>query len=151
MANLTGKSIIGFQPGGEGDPAVFGINPATGESLQPGYAAVSEAELNRAVELAADAFEVFGKTSGTDKAAFLRKIADNIEAIADDLARLAPQETGLPEGRIRMETGRTCGQLRLFASVAEEGTWVDARIDLADPERPRDGAAARPGGGFLRQ
>lgn len=135
MANLTGKSIIGFQPGGEGDPAVFGINPATGESLQPGYAAVSEAELNRAVELAADAFEVFGKTSGTDKAAFLRKIADNIEAIGDDLARLAPQETGLPEGRIRMETGRTCGQLRLFASVAEEGTWVDARIDLADPER----------------
>ena len=135
MANLTGKSIIGFQPGGEGDPAVFGINPATGESLQPGYAAVSETELNRAVELAADAFEVFGKTSGTDKAAFLRKIADNIEAIGDDLARLAPQETGLPEGRIRMETGRTCGQLRLFASVAEEGTWVDARIDLADPER----------------
>ena len=62
MANLTGKSIIGFQPGGEGDPVVFGINPATGESLQPGYAAVSEAELNRAVELAADAFEVFGKT-----------------------------------------------------------------------------------------
>ncbi len=119
MANLTGKSIIGFQPGGEGDPAVFGINPATGESLQPGYAAVSEAELNRAVELAADAFEVFGKTSGTEKAAFLRKIADNIEAIGDDLARLAPQETGLPEGRIRMETGRTCGQLRLFASVAE--------------------------------
>ncbi len=135
MANLTGKSIIGFQPGGEGDPTVFGVNPVTGELLQPGYAAVSEAELNRAVELAADAFEVFGKTSGTDKAAFLRKIADNIEAIGDDLARLAPQETGLPEGRIRMETGRTCGQLRLFASVAEEGTWVDARIDLADPER----------------
>ena len=49
MANLTGKSIIGFQPGGEGDPAVFGINPATGESLHPGFAAVSEAELNRAV------------------------------------------------------------------------------------------------------
>ena len=135
MANLKGKSIIGFQLGGEGVPDIFGINPATGESLQPGYAAVSEAELNRAVELAADAFEVFSKTSGTDKASFLRKIADNIEAIGDDLARLAPQETGLPEGRIRMETGRTCGQLRLFASVAEEGSWVDARIDLADPER----------------
>ena len=135
MANLKGKSIIGFQLGGEGVPDIFGINPATGESLQPGYAAVSEAELNLAVELAADAFEVFSKTSGTDKASFLRKIADNIEAIGDDLARLAPQETGLPEGRIRMETGRTCGQLRLFASVAEEGSWVDARIDLADPER----------------
>ena len=42
---------------------------------------------------------------------------------------------GLPEGRIRMETGRTCGQLRLFASVVEDGSWVDARIDHADPER----------------
>jgi alpha-ketoglutaric semialdehyde dehydrogenase len=87
MADFTGKSIIGFQPGGEGDPAIFGVNPATGESLQPGYAVVSEVELNRAVDLAASAFEIFGKTSGEDRAAFLRKIADNIEAIGDDLAK----------------------------------------------------------------
>jgi len=30
---------------------------------------------------------------------------------------------------------RTCGQLRLFAQVAEEGSWVNARIDRADQER----------------
>ena len=135
MAELTGKSIIGFQPGGTGEPSIFGINPETGESLQPGYAAVSGAELDRAVELAAGAFEVFGRSSGEDRAAFLRKIAEKIEAIGDELAKRAPQETGLPEGRIRMETGRTCGQLRLFASVAEEGSWVDARIDHAEPGR----------------
>ena len=135
MAELTGKSIIGFQPGGAGEPSIFGINPATGELLRPGYTAVSGAELDRAVELAAGAFEVFGRSSGEDRAAFLRKIADNIEAIGDELAKRAPQETGLPEGRIRMETGRTCGQLRLFASVAEEGSWVDARIDHAEPDR----------------
>ena len=135
MADLTGRSIIGFQAGGGGEPSIFGINPATGESLQPGYAAVSEAELGRAAELAAEAFEIFGKSSGAARAAFLRKIADNIEATGDDLAKRVPQETGLPEGRIRMETGRTCGQLRLFASVAEEGSWVDARIDHADRER----------------
>ena len=135
MAVLTGRSIIGFQPGGEGKPSIFGINPATGESLQPGYTAVTEAELNNAAELAAKAFEDFSKTSGAVRAAFLRKIADNIESIGNDLAKRAPQETGLPEGRIRMETGRTCGQLRLFATVAEEGSWVDARIDHADPAR----------------
>ena len=135
MAELTGKSIIGFQPGGAGEPSIFGINPATGESLRPGYTAVSGAELDRAVELAAGAFEVFGRNSGEDRAAFLRKIAEKIEAIGDELAKRAPQETGLPEGRIRMETGRTCGQLRLFASVAEEGSWVDARIDHAEPGR----------------
>ncbi|MEC7881763.1 MAG: aldehyde dehydrogenase (NADP(+)), partial [Verrucomicrobiota bacterium] len=65
----------------------------------------------------------------------LRKIADNIELISDELAALAPQETGLPEPRIKMETGRTCAQLRLFASVAEEGSWVGARIDHADQDR----------------
>ena len=135
MAELTGKSIIGSQPGDGGHPTLFGINPATGESLQPGYVVVSEVELNRAAGLAARAFETLGKTSGAARSVFLRKIADNIEAIGDDLAKCAPQETGLPEGRIRMETGRTCGQLRLFASVVEEGSWVDARIDHADPER----------------
>ena len=135
MADLTGRSIIGSQAGGGGEPSIFGINPATGESLQPGYAAVSESELDQAAELAADAFEVFGKSTGAARAAFLREIANNIEAIGDDLAKRAPQETGLPEGRIRMETGRTCGQLRLFASVAEEDSWVDARIDHADPGR----------------
>ena len=134
MAELLGKSIIGFQQG-VGEGTIFGINPVTGESLQPGYAAASEDELERAAELATGAFATFGKSSGADRAAFLRKIADNIEGIVDDLAALAPQETGLPEGRIRMETGRTCGQLRLFASVVEDGSWVDARIDHADPER----------------
>ena len=76
MADLRGRSIIGFRAGGGGDPSIFGINPATGESLQPGYSAVSETELNSAAELAADAFEVFGKTSSAARAAFLRKIAD---------------------------------------------------------------------------
>ena len=135
MAELTGKSSIGFQSSSQSESTIFGVNPATGETLQPGYAAVSEKELNLAVQLAEDAFEIFGKSSGIERAALLRKIADNIELISDQLAALAPQETGLPETRIKMETGRTCAQLRLFASVAEEGSWVGARIDHADPDR----------------
>ncbi|MEE2615405.1 MAG: aldehyde dehydrogenase (NADP(+)), partial [Verrucomicrobiota bacterium] len=135
MAELTGKSSIGFQSSTQSESTIFGVNPATGEKLQPGYAAVTETELNRAVELAEEAFEVFGKSSGVERAALLRKIADNIELISDELAALAPQETGLPEPRIKMETGRTCAQLRLFASVAEEGSWVGARIDHADQDR----------------
>ena len=135
MAKLTGKSTIGFQLSSQSEETIFGVDPATGEKLQPGYAAVSEAELNRAVELAEEAFGVFGKSSGIERASLLRKIADNIELISDKLVALAPQETGLPEPRIKMETGRTCAQLRLFASVVEEGSWVGARIDHADPDR----------------
>ncbi|MED6313850.1 MAG: aldehyde dehydrogenase family protein, partial [Verrucomicrobiota bacterium] len=109
MSDLTGKSIIGFETGAAGEISIFGVNPATGESLEPGYVAASEAELNRAVDLAVDAFEVFGSKSGAVRAEFLRCVASKIESIGDDLAECATKETGLPEGRIRMETGRTCG------------------------------------------
>jgi NADP-dependent aldehyde dehydrogenase len=44
-------------------------------------------------------------------------------------------ETGLPEARLTGERGRTVGQLKLFASYIREGSWVDARIDKADPTR----------------
>ena len=44
-------------------------------------------------------------------------------------------ESALPEGRVRGELGRTCLQFRFFAGIVEEGSWVDARIDTADPER----------------
>lgn len=51
------------------------------------------------------------------------------------LVGVMTQETGLPELRVRGETGRTCGQLRMFAQLVEDGNWVDARIDRAQPDR----------------
>jgi 2,5-dioxopentanoate dehydrogenase len=44
-------------------------------------------------------------------------------------------ETALPNPRLQGETARTCGQLRLFAQVVEEGSWTGARIDRAQPDR----------------
>lgn len=44
-------------------------------------------------------------------------------------------ETGLPRARLEGERGRTCGQLRLFASVVRAGEWLDLRLDPALPER----------------
>jgi len=41
----------------------------------------------------------------------------------------------LPEGRAKGERGRTVGQLRSFADLIYEGSWVDATIDTAQPER----------------
>ena len=73
--------------------------------------------------------------------AFLRTIATKIESIAAEIIERAGQETALPQARLHGETARTCAQLRLFADVAEEGSWVAARIDCADPNRK---PAARP-------
>jgi alpha-ketoglutaric semialdehyde dehydrogenase len=135
MTELSGRSIIGFSRGGENGGSLFGVNPATGENLEPQYHSANEVEVEQAVQLAAAAFESYSRTSGVDRGKLLRTIAANIEALGDTLITRTTQETGLPEGRIRSETGRTCGQLRLFASVVEEGSWVDARIDHADPQR----------------
>jgi alpha-ketoglutaric semialdehyde dehydrogenase len=132
---LTGQSIIGFKRGELNGGSLQGFNPATGENLEPSYHFANASEVDNAAQLAAQAFSSFSQTSGAQRARFLRKIAENIEALGDTLITRATQESGLPEGRIRGETGRTCAQLRLFAGLIEEGSWVDARIDHADPNR----------------
>ena len=55
--------------------------------------------------------------------------------LGDELVERAVEETGLPRGRIEGERGRTCGQLRLFASVVRSGRYLGVRIDLALPDR----------------
>ncbi len=132
---LTGTSIIGFSEGSETAKTFNAFNPANGEAVQPKFYSATNDELNHAVELADKARIKYGKVSGKDKAKLLRQIADNIEALGDDLIERATLETGLPNGRFQGERGRTVSQLRLFADYVEEGSWVDARIDLAQPQR----------------
>jgi NADP-dependent aldehyde dehydrogenase len=103
--------------------------------LQPGFIPATAEEIELAVHLSAEAFEVYQRVSGRDRGAFLRTIAAKIESIAAEIVERAAQETALPQGRLQAETGRTCAQLRLFAQVAEEGSWVQARIDRAVPDR----------------
>lgn len=135
MTTLSGRSLIGFQEGaGSGDP-LYARNPTTGERLQPAFIPATAEEVDRAVQLAASAFKTYSHTSGRERGAFLRKIAEKIEAITSEIVDRAAQETALPVPRLQGETARTCHQLRLFAQVAEEGSWVNARIDHADPER----------------
>ena len=132
---LKGRSIIGWGSGESGGRTFTAINPATAQSMPPSYVCASLQEVDRAVRLAAEAFENYRRLSGKDKAAFLREIATGIEGIADALAIRTSQESGLPEARIRTETGRTVFQLRLFAQLIEEGSWVNARLDRPDPAR----------------
>src|SRR6202789_2679515 len=127
-------SLIGFGDGTEGS-SFNGVNPATGQPLEPRFFSATAEDLERAATLAQAAFPVYGNLSGKAKGAFLRQIAAAIEAVAPAIVQRANLETALPEGRLQGEIGRTCGQLRLFAQVVEEGSWLDARIDSADPDR----------------
>ena len=132
---LQGTSIIGSRRGASGSSTFRAYEPRTGQKLAPDFFYVSTAEMGTAVQLAHEAFATYGHLSGRDKAVFLRTIAAGIETVAAELVARAEQETALPQARLQGETARTCGQLRLFAKLVEEGSWVNARIDRPDPDR----------------
>ena len=135
MAKLSGKSLIGFHDGNGSSEPLYATDPTTGQHLQPGFISATAEEVELAVRLAAEAFASYSRTTGRERGAFLRKIAAKIESIAGDVVERAGKETALPPARLQGETARTCAQLRLFAEVAEEGSWAAARIDNADPNR----------------
>src|ERR1700729_3043530 len=135
MAKLSGRSLIGFREGNGSSEPLYASDPTTGQHLQPGFISATAEEVELAVTLAAKAFAAYSRVPGRARGAFLRKIAANIESIAGDVVERAGKETALPPARLQGETARTCAQLRLFAEVAEEGSWVAARIDNADPNR----------------
>src|ERR1700691_924952 len=135
MAKLSGRSLIGFREGNGSAEPLYATDPTTGQHLQPGFISATAEEVELAVTLAAEAFAAYSRVPGRARGAFLRKIAANIESIAGDVVERAGKETALPPARLQGETARTCAQLRLFAEVVEAGSWVAARIDLADPNR----------------
>lgn len=93
------------------------------------------AEISQAVDLASKAFKTFRNTDGQQKSEFLNAIADEILGLGDELIQTYCEESGLPAGRAMGERGRTVFQLRSFADLVKEGSWVEATIDTAIPDR----------------
>jgi len=135
IMEIKGLSIIGFSLGSETGETFRAFDPTTGNAIEPAFHSATTAELERAAALADSARIPFGSVPGRERAVFLRKIADNIEALGDQLIHRASLETSLPNARFVGERGRTCMQLRMFADLLDEGSWVDARIDHPIPDR----------------
>lgn len=134
-APLTGQMIVAGTMVTGGGTEIRGFDPASATPLEPVFRHGDASHVDAACAAAADAFGPYRATGALQRADFLESIAANIEAIADTLVPRAVSETGLPQGRIAGEVGRTCGQLRLFAAVLREGSWNGARIDPAQPDR----------------
>lgn len=113
----------------------FAINPATNENLMGEYTNPSESQINAVIEKAQAAFDIYRKKDKESIAQFLECIGQEILNLGDVLIERCHLETALPLARLQGERGRTIGQLNLFASVVREGSWVDARIDTAIPDR----------------
>ncbi len=91
------------------------------------------AELDRLAERAAAAAPTLAASTADERAGWLRAIADALDADLAELVAIADEETALGEVRLRGEVGRTSGQLRLFAEVVLEGSYLEAIVDDADP------------------
>lgn len=100
----------------------------------PNFPDATSEQIAAAAEAAQSAFHTYAQTSPELRAQFLDAIADSVHE-APALLETAAQESALPMPRLEGERARTVGQLRMFASLLREGSWVDARIDCAQPER----------------
>src|SRR5690606_5908580 len=132
---LTGRNIIGSEQSAASQTVFRASNPSTGQMLEPDFAEATDEEIEAAIRKADRTFQDYRNKSGGEKADFLEAIASEIAAIGDGLIQRCMQETALPEARLVGERGRTVNQLKLFAALLREGSWVDARIDTAIPDR----------------
>ncbi|WP_341392957.1 aldehyde dehydrogenase (NADP(+)) [Arthrobacter sp. G119Y2] len=99
-------------------------------------AATTEAELEIVLAAASAAAAPLGAFRPSERAAFLDAAADALNAAAPELVPVGMRETHLPEARLKGELKRTTFQLQLFAQVLRDGSYLDARIDHADPDWP---------------
>ena len=132
---LHGGNILGADVAKSGAATFRAVNPSTGQELDPVFHEATEAEAARTLDLAEEAFAAYRSQPAEAIAKFLEAIAAGLEALGQELIARAHAETALPEARLLSERGRTVTQLRMFAALVCEGSWVDARIDRADPGR----------------
>lgn len=119
---MSKGSITSYRPA---DGTVAGSVPDT-----------TEAEVDAVVAAASAAAPVLAAASPATRAGWLQAVAAALEAHADELAALADTETALGLPRLTGEVGRTAAQLRFYADVAVEGSWLGVSIDSATPTSP---------------
>jgi acyl-CoA reductase-like NAD-dependent aldehyde dehydrogenase len=93
----------------------------TGEPLGEPLVASSPADIENAVQQAQEAFTSWSASSGAQRGALLRGLADALESDRQGLVALADEETALGFTRLNGELDRTAFQLRRFADLAERG------------------------------
>lgn len=133
--DLHGKNLIGFGLSAQGDKAFAAYNPREGRHLETEFHEATPGEVERALDLAERAALEMRALDANQIAAFLSAVRQELLALGDELIETADRETALGIDRLRGERDRTANQLKLFADIVLEGSWVDARIDSAIPDR----------------
>lgn len=135
MSTLHGKNLIGSERSAASESCFRARDPAEGVELDPTFLEATSAEIDRAAQLAAAAAPLYRRKTADERAAFLDRIAAEIESLGGELIDRARAETALPQPRLMGESIRTMNQLRMFAEIVREGSWVEASVDLPLPDR----------------
>ncbi|WP_127502121.1 aldehyde dehydrogenase (NADP(+)) [Actinoplanes solisilvae] len=118
---------------------VVSIDPRTGSSTAVGVRENTPGDVDNLCRTALEAFPAFEALGRAGRASVLLACADALEEERDRIVALADRETALGPTRLNGELTRTCYQLRFFASVLDEGSYLEAVIDHAGdtPMGPR--------------
>lgn len=106
-------------------------DPRDGSSRSLDIQETSAEEVRQIVDAAARAARALESAPRSWRAGLLRAIADELDATRGDLTGAAESETGLTPTRLDGEMTRTVFQFRLFADAVDEGSYLEATIDLA--------------------
>jgi aldehyde dehydrogenase (NAD+)/betaine-aldehyde dehydrogenase len=113
-------------------------NPHDG-SLLAEVAEARAADVDRAVAAARRAFPAWAATSAADRGRLLMRLADAVEAHADELARLESTDTGHPlKDSTVLDVPRTAATYRYFGGMADkfEGAVVPVDTGFLNYVRP---------------
>jgi NADP-dependent aldehyde dehydrogenase len=120
--------------------SVQGYNPRTGEPFGAPIEVTPDSEVDRLCSEAAAAFAVWSEWTAADRARVLDLVADRLDGESELLISTADSETALGVPRLTTELKRTTNQLRMFADVLREGSYIDAMLDSPNadiiPPRP---------------
>src|SRR4051794_39377732 len=113
--------------------AIATSNPATGETIKT-FEALSAAELETKLDLAATTFRSYRLTTFADRAAWMLAAADVLDGECEDIARLMTTEMGKTLAAARAEVQKCAKGCRYYAEHAE--------AMLADEPAPAEAVGA---------
>lgn len=131
---ITGQQIIGYSKadGGAKFKSAIAMEDHSGPYL---FGEATIGNVDEAVKKANTAFRKYKHLPTANRIEFLKAIAAEINGVREALINTAMQETHLPQPRLNGEIDRTIGQINLFVNLLKEGSWVNAIIDSAIPDR----------------
>lgn len=103
------------------------INPSTSEPL-PAVPVSSQEHVDQAVTAAQDAFPAWSSLSQDERAEYLLKFADAIDANQEGFAKLLGEEAGKPPQAVGIELYLTTVQIRGTA----KNRLVEEKVDETD-------------------